>query len=84
MAQMLVRQHIAIVLIHPLGSLQVCDVLLHVSHDLVDVLSLAEGRNNLFLVEMVLYVTTHLLGPNLLSISFFVLSSSPSPLLKCT
>lgn len=72
----------AVVLEHPLGVLQELSVLPEVGHDLVDVVSLG-GHWQLLLVQLVLYIWGGVLGPNLVIISFFIMSYSASPRRNC-
>ena len=45
--------HISIILIHPLGVVEVGHMLLQVIHDLVDVLTLGKHWHGIFLVEVI-------------------------------
>lgn len=72
----------AVVLEHPFGILQELSVLPQVGHYLVHVVSLG-GHWQLLLVQLVLYIWAGVLGPNLVIISFFTMSSSASPRRNC-
>lgn len=41
MAEVFGGDHVSIVLEHPLGIFEICNVLLHVRHDFVDILALS-------------------------------------------
>lgn len=64
-AQVFRGVHVLIVLEHPLRALQVGDVLLHLRHYLVDILSFSHNWVVLLLVEVILLIEVFLLGPNL-------------------
>jgi hypothetical protein len=75
---MLGRIHISVIFVHPLGGIEVGHVLLQIVHNFCDVVLLGLHWHRLFFVEMILYLTASLLGPNFDRLSFLI-SSSPSP-----